>query len=198
MKTERVWAICPKFFRTAKFLMALMLSLSLALVSCSKDDEEEGSDMKYLEGSPRFDLPMYVMVGDVLEITASGVVTEGVKYTWSFPGLDSLSVAGAGKETIRLRVPDTLRSFNITVTANASDEYYGALYNASTMSVGENSLTDISKSPKFFVDPRDGQGYGIVEIGNLEWFDRNLNWNGAGHGYGKTDAAAYVFGRLYT
>lgn len=198
MKTEREGAVAPKIFRSTKFAALLMVSIALVLCACDKDDEDEGSDMKYLEGSPYFELPVYAMTGDILEVTATGVATEGVSYTWTFPGLDSISVSGTGKETIRLRVPDTLRVFEITATASATADYYSAVYSNEVMSVGENSITGVPEPEKTFTDPRDGNVYGIVEIGNLEWFARNLNWKGAGHGYGKTEAGAYVFGRLYT
>lgn len=198
MKTERVGAAAPKIFRPAKFAALLMVSIAMVLGACSKDDEEEGTDIKYLDGSPYFGLPVYAMIGEVIEVTASGVSTEGVKYSWSFPGLDSVSVAGAGKETIRLRIPDSLGVFKITATASAGEEYYSAIYTNELMSVGKKSLTGVEASENVFKDPRDGREYGIVEIGNLEWFAQNLNWAGAGHGYGKTEAGAYVFGRLYT
>lgn len=198
MKTERVGAAGPKFFRTAKFVAMLMVSMAFVMSACSKDDDDESSDLKYLEGSPHFDLPMYAMCGEIIEITASGVSTEGVSYTWSYGGLDSISVSGTGNETIRLRIPDSLGSYIITATAKVSDEYYNAQFSNEIMSVGKGSLTDIPAAGKTFTDPRDGKEYGIVEIGNLEWFAQNLNWAGAGAGYGSTEAAAYVFGRLYT
>lgn len=197
MKTERMGAICPKFFRTAKFVALLMFFMALVMTSCSKDDDD-GSDMEFLEGSPYFDLPIYAMCGETLEITASGVLTPDVSYTWSFVGMDSIGVSGTAKETIMLRVPDTLMTFTITVTASASENYYSSVHSAEVMSVGEGSLTGVPSAEKTIVDPRDGQEYGIVEIGNLEWFARNLNWAGAGEGYGKTEAGAFVFGRLYT
>lgn len=198
MKTEREGAVAPNIFKTTKFATLLMVSIALVFGACSKDDDDEGTDMKYLEGSPYFDLPAYAMVGDIIEVTASGVSTEGVTYDWTFTGMDSISVAGPGNATIRLRVPDTLMVFDITATAKAGDEYYSAVYTGQLMSVGPKSLTGVEPSQKVFTDPRDGMEYGVVEIGNLEWFAQNLNWKGAGQGYGKTEAGAYVFGRLYT
>lgn len=197
MKTERAWAFGPSIFRKTSFLTLLMVSIALVFVACSKDDDEDES-LLYLEGSPHFSLPMYAMTGEILEVTASGVVTEGVSYTWAFGSLDSISVSGAGKETIRLRVPDSIATYTVSVTANAGDEYYGSVYSMTMMSIGKESLTGVEAPQKVFTDPRDGMEYGIVEIGNLQWFSNNLNWKGAGQGYGKTDAGAYVFGRLYT
>ena len=73
-----------------------------------------------------------------------------------------------------------------------------AISTGNVVSVGEGSLTGVPATEKSFTDPRDGKVYGTVELGNLEWFAQNLNWEGAGEGYGKTEAGAYVFGRLYT
>lgn len=198
MKTERRGAASPKFFRTAKFVTMFMVSIALVMTACSKDDDDEGSELNYLEGSPYFYLPMYAMCGDVIEVTVSGITTEGVKYSWSLGGLDSVSVSGTCNETMKMRIPDSLASYKITATATASDEYYSSQFSNQLMSIGEGSLTEVPVAEKTFTDPRDGNVYGVVEIGNLEWFARNLNWAGKGEGYGKTDAAAYVYGRLYT
>ena len=61
MKTERRGAASPKFFRTAKFVTMFMVSIALVMTACSKDDDDEGSELNYLEGSPYFYLPMYAI-----------------------------------------------------------------------------------------------------------------------------------------
>ena len=196
-KTERVGGVAPKFFRTINFAKLLMLAIAMVFVACNKDDDE-GETLNFLEGSPSFVTPVYVMVGDTVTLTASGVVTEGASYTWSFDGLDSLTVIGEDKATIKLIVPDTLATFTVTVTADAGDEYYTSIFTDKFTSVGEGSLTGVEVSENAFVDPRDSEVYGYVKIGSLDWFTRNLNWAGAGQGYGKSKAAAFIFGRLYT
>lgn len=197
-KTERVGGAAPKFFKTINFAKFLMLAIAMVFVACDKDDDEEGDTLKFLEGAPSFQTPVYVMTGDTVTLTAGGVVTKGASYSWSFDGLDSLTVVGEDKATIKLIVPDTLMTFEVTVTASAGDEYYTSIFTDKFTSVGHESLSGIAVSENTFVDPRDSYEYGYVKIGSLEWFTRNLNWAGAGHGYGKSDAAALVFGRLYT
>ena len=196
-KTESVWGFVPKIFRSINFVKLFMVAIVMVCVACDKDDDE-GKELKFLSGSPYFDTPVYAMVRSEVTLTATGVTTDSVSYSWSFPGLDSLTVVGDDKATIKLVIPDTLGTFNITVTASAGDYYYTALYTNTLTSVGENSLAGVERALNYFTDPRDSELYGYVRIGNLEWFDRNLNWKGAGHGYAKSDAAAYVFGRLYT
>ena len=196
-KTERVGGVAPKIFRTINFAKLLMLAIAMVFVACDKD-EEEGEALKFLEGNVWFETPVYAMVGDTVTLTASGVATEGVVYSWNFGILDSLTVVGDDKATIKLIVPDTLTTFTVTVTASAGDEYYTLIYTNKFTSVGEGSLTGVEASENTFVDPRDSEVYGYVKIGSLDWFTKNLNWAGAGHGYGRSKAAAFVFGRLYT
>ncbi len=197
-KTERVWGAAPKFFRTGLLIKIVMVLLVAVFAACDKDDDEDGEALEFLEGFPTFECPVYAMIGDTITVTASGVTTEGVEYSWSFDGLDSLTVIGKDKAIIKLIVPDTLATFDITVTAGAGEMYYTSIYTGNVTSVGPGSLTGVAESANTFVDGRDQQAYGYVKVGNLYWMDRNLNWKGAGVGYGKSDAAAYVFGRLYT
>ena len=196
-KTERVWGAAPKFFRTGLLAKIVMVLLVAVFAACDKDDED-GEALEFLDGYPTFECPVYAMIGDTITVTASGVTTEGVEYSWGYGDLDSITVRGADKATILLRIPDTLATFDITVTASAGDLYYTSIYTGFVTSVGPGSLKGIAESEKYFVDERDQQLYGYVQVGNLYWMDRNLNWAGAGQGYGKSDAAAYVFGRLYT
>lgn len=197
-KTERVGGLAPKFFRAGLFAKILMLSLVAVFAACDKDDDEDGETLAFLEGYPTFECPVYAMVGDTITVTASGVVTDGVEYSWSYGALDSITVIGKDKATIKLMVPDSLARYDITVTASAGELYYTSIYTGSVTSVGPGSLTGVVESENVFVDARDSQMYGYVKVGNLYWMDRNLNWKGAGQGYGRSDAAAYVFGRLYT
>ncbi len=198
MKTERTVSFFPKIFKSIDFVKLLMVAIMLVCVACDDDDDEGGIPMQFLSGSPVFDLPPYAMIGDTITVVASGVTTDSVRYSWSYGALDSVAVAGDDNSTIRLRIPDSLAKFDITVTASAGDYYYNSIYTNSVTSVGSGSLTGTAEPDGTFIDARDSQSYGYVKVGNLYWMDRNLNWKGAGQGYGRSDAAAYVFGRLYT
>ena len=153
-KTERVGGAAPKFFRAGLFAKILMVLAVAVFAACDKDDDE-GEALEFLEGYPTFECPVYAMIGDTISVTASGVTTEGVEYSWAFDGMDSITVVGADKSTIMLRVPDTLATFAITVTASAGDLYYTSMYTNNVTSVGPGSLKGAAVSENVFVDARD-------------------------------------------
>lgn len=196
MKIETVRTVGLNLFRSLKITAVCLLSLAFVFASCDKDDEEEETLLN-LEGSPIFYLPIYAMSGDTLEMHASGVTTAGAYYEWSYEGLDSL-YESEDLLTIKVIAPDSLATYSVTLTADCGDEYYSSSLTQYITILGLSSLTGMDTSKVTFTDPRDGNVYGVVEIGSLEWMDRNLNWKGAGYGFGKTDAAAMLFGRLYT
>ncbi len=196
MKIETVGTVCLSFFRSFKITAVCMLALATVFASCDKDDDEEET-LLTLEGSPNFYLPIYASPGDTLEMHASGVATKGTYYAWSLGGLDSL-YASADQLTIKAIAPDSLGVYEVTLTADCGDEYYSSSLTQYITILGDSSLVGTVESDVHIVDPRDNTEYGVVTIGNLEWFNGNLNWKGAGAGYGKTEAAALLFGRLYT
>ena len=173
----------------------LALCAMVVLSSCSKDDDDE--TLLYLDGSPHFELPMYASVGDTLTLYASGVYTENVTYQWSFPCLDTVAFLQDTMVAV-IHIPDTLGTFTVTLTADAGAEYYSASTPYTITSLSPQSITGLAVPQNRFVDPRDSNIYPTVEIGNLEWFAKNLNWEGKGAGYAKTDAASRVMGRFYT
>jgi len=175
-----------------------MTLLSFAFVFSSCDNEEDNTDtLLTLDGSPQFYLPIYAMVGDTIEMHASGVYTPKSTYEWSYEGLDSLYESD-DLLTIKVIAPDSLATYSVTLTADCGDEYYSSSLTQFITILDMSSLCGTKESESSYVDPRDNSVYGIVEIGNLQWFNRNLNWKGAGQGFGSTEAAAMLFGRLYT
>ena len=196
MKIDTVRTFCLNLFRSFKITAVCMLAFAAVFASCDKDEDEEET-LLTLEGSPQFYLPIYASPGDTLEMYASGVSTKGAYYEWSYDGLDSLYESD-DMRTIRVIAPDSLGAYSVTLTADCGDEYYSASLTQFITILGDSSLTGTVEAEKFIVDPRDNAKYGIVEIGNLEWFNSNINWKGAGKGYGGTEAAALLFGRLYT
>ena len=196
MKKETVKTVGLKALRSLKIVVLVMLSLTVVMTSCDKDDEEEET-LLTLEGSPLFYLPIYALPGDTLEMHASGVSTERAYYEWKFSGLDSL-YESQDRLTLKVIAPDSLGVYSVTLTADCGDEYYSSSLVQYITVLDETCLTGVDTSKVTFTDPRDGNVYGVVEIGNLQWMDSNLKWAGAGEGYGKTEAAALLFGRLYT
>ena len=196
MKIETVKEMGLGFFKALKISAVCILSLAFVCVSCDKDEDDE-TTLLYLDGTPNFYLPIYALSGDTLKLEASGVYTEGAYYAWSYAGLDSLYEA-EDLTSIWVIAPDSLGVYEVTLTADCGDEYYSSSLTQFISVIGDSTLTGMVPSSNVFVDPRDNNEYGVVEIGNLEWFNRDLNWNGAGQGYGSTEAAAKVLGRLYT
>ena len=196
MKKETVKTVGLKALRSLKIVVLAMLSLTVVMTSCDKDDEEEET-LLTLDGSPLFYLPIYALPGDTLEMHASGVSTERAYYEWKFSGLDSL-YESQDRLTLKVIAPDSLGVYSVTLTADCGEEYYSSSLVQYITVLVETCLTGVDTSKVTFTDPRDGNVYGVVEIGNLQWMDSNLKWAGAGEGYGKTEAAALLFGRLYT
>lgn len=195
MKIETVRTVGLKFFRSLKITAVCLLSLTVVFASCDKDDEEEET-LLTLDGSPKFTLPIYALVGDTIEMHASGVTTAGAYYEWSYD-LDSLYESADGL-VLKVIAPDSLAVYDVTLTADCGDEYYSSSLIQYITVLDSTSLTGTFPPKKTVTDPRDGTVYGVVEIGNLQWLDKNLNWKGAGEGFGRTEAAALLFGRLYT
>lgn len=198
MKIETIKSVVLNSFRQIKYAALCMLALTVIFASCNKDDDNnDEEEYLTLEGTPDFDLPIYAMVGDTLDLHARGVTTERATYTWAYPGLDTLYESD-DQTHIKVIIPDSLAIYEITLTADCGEEYYSSSMVQYVTALGDSSITGTVKSEKIFTDPRDMREYGIVEIGNLEWFSENLKWAGAGQGFGKTEAAAHVMGRLYT
>ena len=196
MKKETVKSVGLKALRSFKIAVLAVVSLSFVLMSCNKDDDESET-LLTLDGTPTFYLPIYALAGDTLVMHASGVTTVGAYYEWRCEGLDSLNVSPDGL-TLTAVAPDSVAVYDVTLTADKGDDYYSSSLVQYVTVLKESSLTGTDTSKVTFTDPRDGNVYGIVELGNLQWMDRNLTWAGAGEGFGKTDAAALIFGRLYT
>ena len=69
----------------------------------------------------------------------------------------------------------------------------------------ETSLQKVPRSGKSFTDPRDGQEYAYVSIGNLDWFSQNLAFGpqrflseNTAKPYKNSPSAVSLFGVYYT
>ncbi len=196
MKIETVKTVSQNILRSVTISVIALLSVSVVFASCDKD-EDDSETLLTLDGSPIFDLPIYAMVGDTIEMHASGVYTPKSTYEWSYEGLDTLYESD-DMLTLKVIAPDSLATYSVTLTADCGDEYYSSSLTQFITILDKSSLSGLAVSRNSFTDPRDNKIYGFVEIGNLQWMDRNLNWEGAGQGFGGTEAAAVLFGRLYT
>ena len=180
-----------KYFRVSAIVALLLLSLA----SCQKTEEEEVTPGS-MSGSVTFDLPYYVLKGETITVTASGIIDPAdAGYKWFFSGvyLDTLATP-----TVSVRFPDSIGTFSVSATAY-SQGYYVASNSqlVSTIDTTWNtSIQGLKPSPHFIVDPRDGRSYRYITAGDLDWFCQNLAWGGVP--FKASPIAAGFFGNFYT
>lgn len=184
----------------SKFFIIICIAGMLVLPSCDKDDEDEDEMKPSISGEMTYSLPAYAKVGTTIDLQVSGVTApEDSKITYRWVSIALLKDTVWGK-SCTITVPDSLGDFSIVLTASA-DGYYDKTttkYLTSIKTGSDGSLTGIPAAADSIQDARDGQWYNITSAGSLLWFAENLNWEGAGSGYAKTDAVGAVLGRLYT
>ncbi len=182
-----------------RFIIFCALFALVALTGCKKDEEEE--EKPYITGSLSYSLPEYALVGKTFDLYAIGTLEPSdVTYTWTSAFMLKDTVEGS---YCKLTIPDTLGTFNIVLTAKYEGYYDKTVTKYVTTinpDLNSGSLTGI-KYPLplvYATDARDGKQYPVARIGNLEWFARNLDWDGAGSPYVKAEAMGPITGRLYT
>lgn len=181
-------------------LLGLAASLGFCVISCKDDDDE----YLYLTGTPEFELPEYVVPGQTLTMSASGVTDDDdleVDYYWYTSYQSSVRDTTI---TFTFDVPtDTLADFTVTCTGYR-EGYYGSSTTktftivSSDRANGSIKGRSLAKDDFSFVDPRDGNDYYCTKIGNTEWFKENLAYEGYGKPKSNSSATAKVFGHYYT
>ena len=176
---------------------ALMSLVLLSLLSCKKAEEEEETH-ESMSGTVTFDVPYYVLKGETVTMTASGIFyPREVTYRWYLTGIytDTLS-----RRTITVQFPDSLGVFAVMAQAIASDFYTSSTTQAVTTidTTWGSSLTGLQRSAQSIEDVRDGHVYGYVTAGDRDWFTQNLAWQGTGVPFRSSPATAGMFGSFYT
>ena len=183
--------------RPFQYLAILSLSL-LTLLAVGCDDEEETVTKSYMEGTLSFPFPSYVQKNSHVTVEVSGITNPAeVTYKWTSPEIFPDTVIS---RIVSFRVPDSLGVFSITAVAHAEGFYQSATTVSFTSidTVGGTALTGLKPSTTSFTDPRDGKVYPTVKIGALEWFAKNLSWDGTGGVYRNSPVTEGLFGRFYT
>lgn len=183
--------------RPFQYLAILSLSL-LTLLAVGCDGEEETVTKSYMEGTLTFPFPRYVQRNSHVTVAVSGITNPAeVTYKWTSPEIFPDTVIS---RIVSFRVPDSLGTFGITAVAHAEGYYQSAttVYFTTIDTTGAAALTGLKPSTTSFTDPRDGKVYPTVKIGSLEWFARNLCWDGAGCVYLNSPVTEGLFGRFYT
>lgn len=175
--------------------LGIFLMLLLSLVSCKKV-EEETVDPGSMSGTVVFDVPYYVLKGETVTMTASGIINpKDAYYKWYVSGvyIDTLT-----SNTITVRFPDSLGVFSVSATSYAPGFYSSAATQQVTTidTTWNSSIKGLKPSGQYIVDERDGRSYHYITAGGLDWFCQNLAWGGVP--FKASPITAAFFGNFYT
>ena len=172
-------------------------ALLAGAAACSEEEEEETTSESQ-SGSVVCDIPYYVLKGETVTMTASGIIyPKDVKYKWYIPDICPDTLAS---RTVTVRFPDSLGVFKVTACSLAPGFYISVTTRSVTTidTTWNASLTGLKDSRLRFTDPRDGLSYRYAVIGGLDWFVQNLAWQGTGTPFMASPATAPMFGSFYT
>ena len=190
-------------------IIAALAILTLAFVSCKKDDEDES----YFTFSGNIEIaeyiPSYVTPGQVIRMTPSGTRKDStdpdtpvIKYSfYAKPFMTSRDTTDCWVFT----VPDSLCTMNVSVYASAPG-YYSQSYEFSIVIVDPaQSLTNVfyNRFGGTFKDPRDSRVYPYTKIAGKDWMEKNLAYCEFGKAYMSVEDSGYdamtdIFGMYYT
>ncbi|MBP9018216.1 MAG: FISUMP domain-containing protein [Rikenellaceae bacterium] len=178
-------------------LLPIIAFMLLTLSSCNKDDDETTSE--YMEGTLSFKCQEYLPVSTQIELNATGITnpTSDITYKWITVGFSADTTEG---QNIIITTPSKTGDYTVTVSASA-DGFYSKSNSLAVKVIditSENSLKGLKKSGEYITDPRDGKVYYYSTIGDLDWFNYNLNYESAGKAYKDETLLAVFMGRLYT
>lgn len=191
-------------------LAVIALAAMVALPSCKKKDKEE--TYKYLSGSMKYDLPVYVQPGETYVVRPSGVTHPEGKNL----GYYVYTSWNSKRDTIRydhstdtspisytLTIPDELGDGYSFVMYAYAEDYFPSSKTTSLAIVCDDlekvfSGLDFSDSDSRVTDPRDGMEYRTVDIDGKEWFRQNLSFDGCGVPFSNCPAMTKVTGKFYT
>lgn len=177
------------------FYLLIVTAFCFLQTSCSKDDDE--SDLSYMSGDVTFDLPTYVLTGQVITLEAGGITyPENPVYKWKVSDIYSDTLK---YNPITIQFPDSIGKFTVSAFAEAEGFYVSNkikdVYTVDTTL--SSSLTGIVKGNDVIVDQRDGKVYRYTRIGSLDWFTQNLAYDRKGSAYENSPATHSLFGRFY-
>lgn len=178
-------------------LLALVLFALTAVTACKQEEEEEETPGS-MSGTIVYDIPYYVLKGETVTMTASGIIyPKEVFYKWFVSGVYSDTLTAS---TITVKFPDSLGVFTVSAHSYAPGFYSSSTSQQVTTidTTWNTSLSGLSRDDQYIVDERDDQAYYYVTIGDLDWFSQNLAWDGVGTPFQASDAAAPLFGSFYT
>jgi uncharacterized protein (TIGR02145 family) len=180
-----------KWLRDAALFMMLILAFA-----CKKDEEVDTN--LYMKGVLVAKIPTHMIVNQDINLNATGITlpVDSLSYKWYTYGFSVDSVLG---NNITIKAP--VKTGDYTMSVNITHPRYTTKSQTFKTIVVDpespDSFGGVVKSNKFIEDSRDGKKYYYSTIGELDWFNFNLSWKGAGNPYMLTDALGEIYGRLY-
>ena len=185
-------------------VISLFLVFALLVFSCKKEEEKAKSTMV---GEIKYNLPTYVLSGQLLATSCGGILTpRGVSYFWTSTDMqisldpDVDTVRG---NSVLFYAPDEAGDYTIMASAEYNGYYRKTkTHTIKVLSEDGSSISGIKPVEEHFVDPRDGVSYPVIEVGHLKWFAANLQYydseDEVGLGYDGNLSAGKYFGLLYS
>ena len=193
--------------------LLLMAACILAAVSCK--DEEDETNVAYLDGSLSFQLPEFVLPGESIKMTPKGLThPDGgeIGYCWKVTptmtkydttrfenGLDKNGNESDG--SFLHTFSDTLQTYSVYCNGFATD-YTSSSSSQKTTVVSpgpEQSITGsgiLTNEDKYITV--EGNRFYYTTIAGLDWFKQNLAYTESGIPFRNSEAMDGVFGRYYS
>lgn len=208
--------------RIGKLLILALATVSIAAVSCKKNDETDNTP--YVSGSVKFDLPPYGRIGDKITVKPYGAYNPDGDDIYYYCTCSALKLADTirfnkgkiekGEASFTFTLPDSLATFMITCGAKA-DGYYAMTNSISITTVNPVPGGSITGNGIVFTDdhitdmrntsiPLAECMYYYTKIGRLNWLKHNMGYYPVGEEktfgapYLDSEVMSYVLGRFYT
>jgi len=176
----------------------LILVILLPFAACKKS-ESSTTTTNYMTGTLYIDVPQYMTASKKITLSARGITdpVDSITYMWITKGFLKDTVYG---QTVEVTAPSKFGAYSVTVELTHARYAKKTTYKSTIVINPESaeSFSGVDKGFNFMVDARDNRKYYYSTIGNLQWFNENLDWAGAGVAYQSSDALRPIYGRLYT
>lgn len=191
--------------------MLMIAVIVLAAISCKKKDDT--TNIVYVDGTLKFELPEFIHPGEVLTMKPKGLThPDGgeIGYYWKVSPsmnafdttrfLNGLNASGQPSDgSFTFKFSDTLQTY--TVYCNAfSEDYSTSTVNFSTTVVSPDLEGSITGTGIKLSDPYDkinGIEYYYTTIGDLDWCREDLALTTSGTPFRNGKAMDGVFGLFY-
>jgi uncharacterized protein (TIGR02145 family) len=196
MKNNRKYELKNKQLNTVKTktifisLIAMLSVTALIFQSCKKDNPEGTPPTALFTVSPSSGTTSTNFAFDASSSTDNEDPTSNLQVRWDFDDNGSWDTDWDTDKTQNHQYSsEAIYSAKLEVkdTEGLTDQYTRSI----NVSNGGSTNT--------FTDPRDGQTYSTIEIGNQTWFSENLNYQtNDSWWYDNSSANGDIYGRLYT